>query len=298
MQPSISQEERKVIKENFDQNREFAQKVRNANASIGDPILQRDDRYIPKEKTIQPCQMNYFQRMNAIKMRDNRNTQKKTSNKINAESTKQIDHPHKRTYPIGHMKHNQSHYPIKRKTYPEKYVKSIMVDFINRENIYPYKPPLLHIKVDCEGKYPSQELIYHNNIAKFLPCQIYDEKMENISKNNENPRRAMMMQRYKFRDDMDTKERLFGVNNDLIYNEDNHNYRSCSNFQRSTPKSKLVHKVELKEKEDNVDGLITYKYGPNFRKGDYAEKPGNINYNVLVNHNLQNLKENYVVQDS
>ena len=54
---------------------------------------------------------------------------------------------------------------------------------------------------------------------------------------------------------------------------------------------------QIREKEDNVDGLITYKYGPNFRKGNYPDKPGQVKFSKIVNHNLQNLKENFVIQE-
>ncbi len=118
---------------------------------------------------------------------------------------------------------------------------------------------------------PSQDYVKMNNKFKLLPS-------ENRSNNNH----ALMGQRYTKEGFKSTKERLFNV--------------GVSERPRSTPKMRLVHKVEVKEKTDHINDLISYQYAPRFREEKYTDKPNHSNFNTVVSHTIDNLNENFVTE--
>ena len=51
------------LTDSFRENRKFAEQLKERWNKPVDPILQRGDQYIQREKPIQQCKLNYFQRM-------------------------------------------------------------------------------------------------------------------------------------------------------------------------------------------------------------------------------------------
>ena len=80
----------------------------------------------------------------------------------------------------------------------------------------------------------------------------------------------------------DTQDRLFNVNP----------VRPCS----VTPKIRLIHKIEVKEKTDHITDLISYHYAPKFKEIKYTDKPNHSNYTTVVNRTIDNLNENFITE--
>jgi hypothetical protein len=74
-----------------------------------------------------------------------------------------------------------------------------------------------------------------------------------------------------------TKDRIFGISR-----------------IESAPKMKYVHKLNLKLQTDHINDIISYKYGPTFKEEKYPDKPTRTDFNSVVSHNKNNIKNNYM----
>lgn len=274
--PPLSQEENKIWKDNFVKNQQFVQSVRNLNKPNGNPILQREDAFIPKTKTIQPCNINYFDRVK----KQERPKSRPVNRTINPCFQETINLPHKPThkkiFPNGPEREVTSNRPVQKKYFPERNKKSIMDDIVNRQHNYPEVPEKYkyHIKIKPDFNKPSEELVRMNNRGKLLPCE---QNGETNKSNN-----LMVGQKYQYNKEIlrDTKNSIFG-NNDKNNN---------------TTKNRYVHKIELKDKTDNVRGIISYQYAPQYRDMGITDKPTHNDYNSLINQNFAHFREDFVLQ--
>ena len=273
---TVEEKRNNLLTESFRQNKEFANKLKQRWNKPVDPILQRGVQYVEKPKTIQQCNLNYFQRMKQketqIKPKSihhNYGNAYKESSKLNNDKpvtirkkifTQDQIRPRRRSVQDQHIK-----------IYPEQYSKSKIGYLIHNESTPFDDREKNNIRIEKKVYTPSEDYVKMNNKFKLLPS-------ENRSNNNH----ALMGQRYTKEGFKSTKERLFNV--------------GVSERPRSTPKMRLVHKVEVKEKTDHINDLISYQYAPRFREEKYTDKPNHSNFNTVVSHTIDNLNENFVTE--
>lgn len=90
-------------------------------------------------------------------------------------------------------------------------------------------------------------------------------------------------------------------NNDKVINNGNKstslNLNLSNSRSRSIPRIKYIHKIELKDKIDHVNHLISYHYGPKFKDDCITDKPNRSNYRNIVNKTKESFNnEDYVLQ--
>lgn len=305
------------LKENFRQTRAMAQQNKLKWLGSGDPILQRTDIYKQKAKAPQPCKDSYFQRM---KQKENElKANKKIFNTLNYETFNKPEPVHrKKQYEDNQCfrVNNQQEDKMKIKVFPEQYknckmgylltdhtetdttirtklsnmnrsinsnnsIKNINNDNEKnkgRPNNKTELPPKMYTEKLFNSKKknyitPSEEYIKFNNKKKLLP-----------SCNRETPNYIGRHRLYKDTFDL-TKNRVFnsGLGPGLKHSETN-------------PKIRLVHKIEIKDKTDHVNGLLNYEFGPKFREIRYTENPNKNNFGETVKNTVKYLNENFITE--
>ena len=218
LQPSFTKDDTKKMMDNFYNNKQFATSVKNANRSKGDPILQKEDIFIPKEKKVQLCKINYHRLI--------RNKDQPKAVKYNLSCLKEtINAKEPNRTSKKHFNKQQQSLPITiktKRTYPDKYKMTVMEDIINRRHNHPYTPNKYQIRINKQYHEPSEQLQRMNNRGAILPYDQFDSKLN----------KSTIAQKYRYNIDLrrNTKDTVFPANsiNDEI-----------------SPKGRFVHKVEL-----------------------------------------------------
>ena len=253
------------ISKSYRNNRNFANQNKLNWTRVGDPILQRGEQYIPKEKAVQQCSKNYFQRM---KEKESEIQKKKSNNNsfnlyIQSYSTFDTERKGKKRIDLeGIFDRNNN----------KNYIKKEQKNVINKYN---YKP--------------SEDYIKMNNREKLLPSEnIERARSTNYFTNNIRNNRDS----YK-----ETSNRIFGYNYNPMLNNYNNNIPN-NNYRRpqSTPRMRYVNKIELKNKEDHINDLINYKFANKFRDYNFPTKINQVKYEDLINSFQNNIKENFVLE--
>ena len=258
------------LTDSFRENRKFAEQLKERWNKPVDPILQRGDQYIQREKPIQQCKLNYFQRMKQkeqqIKPRSIHNNYstlyKETINKDNINISRKKIFTENEKKPKRREIENQ-HIKI----YPDQYTKSKIGKILHSTGDENEKVSNIKRKEEFT---PSEDYVKMNNKFKLLPSENRGDSIN------------IMRRRYTKDGLKDTQDRLFNVNP----------VRPCS----ATPKIRLIHKIEVKEKTDHITDLISYHYAPKFKEIKYTDKPNHSNYTTVVNRTIDNLNENFITE--
>ena len=270
--------DRNFLVDSYRTNREFANEIKSNWKRQVDPILQRGDQYIPKEKPVQLCKLNYFERM---KQKENKAKPKSIHNhygNVYKESDPPKQRNHKRLYTPDITKRNREINNGRIRIFPEQYTRTKIGALINEEKTPP-ESERYHVRIEKHYYKPSEEYVKMNNKFNLLPSERRSLYMDKDMARSYNSFRNNVGGKYN-REGLDnTKNRLFNTN---IEEGDNKG------------KIRLVGKIAKKERRDNVNSLISYQYAPKFREEKYTEKPNNSNYTTVVSKTIENISENFV----
>ena len=222
---------------------------------IGDPILQRGEQYIPKEKPIQQCSKNYFQRMKEKEAQLQKKLNSNNNNSFNlytqSFSTYDTERKGKKKIDLNQYKSNKknelkSHIRIFPSKYNTKSMNEVLDRTYNNNNKEQNKKRKYYYK-------PSEEYIKMNNREKLLPSE-NKERSKSLNYFNNNIR-------YNRDSYKETSQRVFGYNfkpNNNLFSNYYYNIPSNNENKRSqsTPRMRYVNKIELKNKEDHINDLI------------------------------------------
>jgi hypothetical protein len=280
------------ISKSYRNNRNFAHQNKLNWTRVGDPILQRGEQYIPKEKAVQQCSKNYFQRM---KEKESEIQKKKTNNNsfnlyIQSYSTFDTERKgKKRIDPNKIISNKNKEIKSHIKVYPNQYNTKSMEGIFDRNNNKNYIKKEQKNVIKKYNYKPSEDYIKMNNREKLLPSEnIERARSTNYFTNNIRNNRDS----YK-----ETSNRIFGYNYNPIFNNYNNNIPN-NNYRRpqSSPRMRYVNKIELKNKEDHINDLINYKFANKFRDYNFPTKINQVKYEDLINSFQNNIKENFVLE--
>ena len=305
------------LEDSYRKNREFANKLKNKWNNRGDPILQRTDNYIEKNKPIQTCSKNYFDRI-----REKENNMKNQNNNINNynnynnnydEFNKKSGKKHydMKEYELYNRRFNDINYNINNNThikiFPNRYSTREIGSLISQEkndnsnNKNEYKPQKKYI-INFK---PSEEYVKMNNKHNLLPSEnnIFNNNNNNVYNNynnnvNNNYRRPKSSKNMRFNNDSfkNTSQRLFGysIEDNDENNKDNNNNENYLNYNNNNNKKyRLINKIEEKDKIDHINDLISYKFGPNFKEDKLSIKINNVNPEEIKEFHKKNFQENF-----
>ena len=305
------------VEDSYRKNREFANKLKNKWNNRGDPILQRTDNYIEKNKPIQTCSKNYFDRI-----REKENNMKNQNNNINNynnynnnydEFNKKSGKKHydMKEYELYNRRFNDINYNINNNThikiFPNRYSTREIGSLISQEknnnsnNKNEYKPQKKYI-INFK---PSEEYVKMNNKHNLLPSEnnIFNNNNNNVYNNynnnvNNNYKRPKSSKNMRFNNDSfkNTSQRLFGysIEDDGENNKDNNNNENYLNYNNNNNKKyRLINKIEEKDKIDHINDLISYKFGPNFKEDKLSIKINNVNPEEIKEFHKKNFQENF-----
>ena len=263
---------------------------------IGDPILQRGEQYIPKEKPIQQCSKNYFQRMKEKEAQLQKKLNSNYNNSFNlysqSFSTYDTERKGKKKIDLNQYKSNKknelkSHIRIFPSKYNTKSMNEVLDRTYNNNNKEQNKKRKYYYK-------PSEEYIKMNNREKLLPSE-NKERSKSLNYFNNNIR-------YNRDSYKETSQRVFGYNfkpNNNLFSNYYYNIPINNDNKRpqSTPKMRYYNKIELKNKEDHINDLINYKYARKYREDNYPTKINQVKYDDLINSFQKNIKENFIPEN-
>ena len=255
-------------------NCEFARKLKEKWLSTNDPILQRDNKYVPQRKQTQQCKLNYFERM---KQKEQQAKQHKQSFKHNSNCRNLFTESCEPKYKC-HKKRvftPESNFSSKRcdkgiRVFPSAYKNEQIANILIRDNNTNNCNVNVNVKQRMSYK-PSEGYVRMNNKKMFLPFEngVKKDSERCCSGNVGNVNKE------------GSKERIFGTTTSSINEAGN-------------AKMKYIHKNNLKLKTDHVNDIITYKYGPAFKEEQLASKPNNIDYNNIITKHKQNIQNDYL----
>ena len=237
-----------IYKDNCD----FVKELKNKWNRMNDPILQRNEMYVVRDKGVQQCKVNYFERMKQKEKNNNSKHNTKANTKYNYS-----------TACSGSNDNNSnSKYHTKRLFTPE-------CNLISKQSKH-YNPQRSSVftttNTNCNNCYNTSK-----HIINYQPSQEYikfNDKKSMLTSNkkvnkNEQPHC--------------TKERIFGISR-----------------IESAPKMKYVHKLNLKLQTDHINDIISYKYGPSFKEEKFPDKPTHTDFNYVVSHSKNTIKDDYM----
>ena len=268
----------------YKSNCEFARKLKEKWLSTNDPILQRDNKYVPHCKQTQQCKLNYFERM---KQKEQQAKQHKQSFKGNNSNCRNLFTESSEPKYKCHKKRvftPESGLSVKRgdkgiRVFPLVYKNEQISNILTRGGD--------NSGNNCNGKQrmsykPSEGYVRMNNKKMFLP-------FENRINTNDSSSRGCSGNIGNVNNKEGSKERIFGTA--LTSNGTVTPSASSSN---ASSKMKYIHKNNVKLKTDHVNDIITYKYGPTFKDEQLTSKPNNIDYNNILTKHKQNIQNDYL----
>ena len=267
----------------YKSNCEFARKLKEKWLSTNDPILQRDNKYVPQCKQTQQCKLNYFERM---KQKEQQAKQHKQSFKGNNSNCRNLFTESSEPKYKCHKKRvftPESGLSVKRgdkgiRVFPLVYKNEQITNILTRGSDSGNGSNINgNVKQRVSYK-PSEGYVRMNNKKMFLP-------FENRINNNDSSARGCSGNTGNVNNKEGSKERIFGV-------------FTSNGTTASTPnassKMKYIHKNNVKLKTDHVNDIITYKYGPTFKDEKLTSKPNNIDYNNILTKHKQNIQNDYL----
>ena len=232
----------------------FVKELKNKWNRMNDPILQRNEMYVVRDKGVQQCKVNYLERMKQKEKNNNNKHNIKTNTKYNnstvfseGNNNNNIKYHNKRLFTP------ECNFQCKLITKPSKHYNP------QRSTIF----STANINTQCNNT--SKHIIQYQPSQEYIKFNDKKSMLTSTRKINKNKQPQC------------TKDRIFGISR-----------------IESAPKMKYVHKLNLKLQTDHINDIISYKYGPTFKEEKYPDKPTHTDFNSVVSHNKNNIKDNYM----
>ena len=270
----------------YKSNCEFARRLKERWLSKNDPILQRDNKYIPQHKQTQQCKLNYFERM---KQKEEQTKQHKQSFKNNNNCRSLFTESSEPKYKC-HKKRvftPESNFVSKRhdnkgiRVFPLTYKNEQITNILTRDSNSNSNNNENAIRRRTCYK-PSEGYVRMNDKRMFLPFENRMSKKDSVRGCSGNVGSV---------NKEGSKERIFGISNSSMSSNATH---TNHNSEVGHSKVKCVHKNNVKLKTDHVNDIITYKYGPAFKEEQLTSKPNTINYSNILSKHRQNIQNDYL----